>query len=217
MADNKINIGKLTEEISNRKKERTMVPERLGTATGKYAKSSDEFLNGLLVTLNTGRETPSSRLLQEVDDKVAVKKGERPPARLPANNRPNVSENTMPRTGRPNPNDEFEREEQLYRDMERSRKSNLADSIQDFTGNSQGNSRQPNMNQYSSNNQLEGITNIINNYLGEKLMPILEESTRSVIIEMYSAERLKAVLNENRDMIKELIIEVFRELKAKQR
>jgi len=71
MAQN-INLNKLKNEIDNRKKEKNMVSSGLGEPVGVGVAPRDVFLNGLLESLQTGRETASSSLVKSVDNKVAV-------------------------------------------------------------------------------------------------------------------------------------------------
>jgi hypothetical protein len=224
---NKVDLNKLSQEIANRKAEKGIIPQRLGEATGNFKKNSDEFLNGLLISLNTGKSTPSTKLLMEVDEKVAIKNGEKPRAKLPTNNNNgNVNSDEFYRAPvKSQQFDEMERDEQMFNDLNKRRQRTLAESIGEFTNPGQtAQQQQPrqtsNYNQPMSINEgalVENITNTVNNYLAESLIPMLEESTRNVIVEMYAAEKLKTVLYENKEMIKTLVLEVIREIQAKQK
>jgi len=61
----------------------------------------------------------------------------------------------------------------------------------------------------------ENVKTIVNNYLVENFGPIVEEAIKSTILEMYAVERIKEVLGDNKEMIKSIVFEAFRELKAK--
>jgi len=227
MSNEKVNLSKVRDEIEARKRERGIVPQRLGEATGNFTKQSDEFLNGLLISLRTGQPTPSTNLLREVENKVAEKTGEPTRARIPLQKQAPVEpEYVAPKYQRPERGansqiESFDREEKLFTDLEAKRRRTLAESIGDTIGNGQS----PKVAQYSQNQPmmlneaalLDNVKGVVNEYLAESLLPILEDSTRNVIIEMYAAEKLKTVLYENKEMIKSLILEVFRELQAKQK
>lgn len=62
---------------------------------------------------------------------------------------------------------------------------------------------------------VENVKKIATNYLIENLGPIMEESIKSTILEMYAVDRIKEVLNENKEMIKTIVYETIRELQAK--
>jgi hypothetical protein len=62
---------------------------------------------------------------------------------------------------------------------------------------------------------IENVKKIATNYLIENLGPIMEESIKSTILEMYAVDRIKEVLNENKEMIKTIVYETIRELQAK--
>jgi hypothetical protein len=210
----KIDLNKLRDEISSRRKEVTGVPTRLGQPTGQYAAPKDEFLSGLVHSLKTGQPTPSSRLLAEVDETSEVKfadKGGKTRTAIPSGNQPQQPQQIQeeyykPQTKKPTVNlgyDVNEREEKLFKDIDNLKHQTLAGAIEQGINKSTG---MPNI-QYTPTgmpqqiNESALITNMkdtINGYLAENLMPILEESTRSVIIEMYAAEKLKTVLKENK-------------------
>ena len=79
-----LNLNNLRDEIDNRKKEKNIVSSRLGESVGTGAAPRDVFLNGLLESLHTGRETASSALMKTVDNRVSEKNGEK--AKLPISN-----------------------------------------------------------------------------------------------------------------------------------
>lgn len=228
----KVDLNKLRDEIASEKVKVRGVPQRLGNATGNFAAPKDEFLHGLMTSLQTGAETPSSKLLREVDTHAETKPGGLVKTKTPTRRQPQQQQEEtefyQPRPQQPRPivlGESEDREDAMYRDFEKMKKSTLADAIQEGLtqrGATQGMQMQPQRygNQPMAINEqalVENVRGAVNGYLAESLMPILEESTRSVIIEMYAAEKLKTVLKENKDLIKEYIIEVFRELKAKQK
>jgi len=214
MAQN-INLNKLKNEIDNRKKEKNMVSSGLGEPVGVGVAPRDVFLNGLLESLQTGRETASSSLVKSVDNKVAVKHGES--ARLP------VKEVAAPEQPRKPIDMSPERDEQLFADLEKKRKQTLAESMSSYIEAPKVGapmSNQPPQQtgapmQLNEQYLAENVKNIVNGYLTESLGPIFEEAIKGTIIEMYAVERIKEVLHENKDLIRTVVIETIKEIQQK--
>jgi hypothetical protein len=233
MTNNKLDLNKIRDEIDKEKKSRNMTPSQLGENVGSGVAPRDEFLNGLITTLNSGKETPSSNLIKVVENKVAAKNNKT--ARYKVNE--TQSPTTIP--SKPSQVDMSpEREEQLYADMEAKRKQTLAESIASYTGSQKGNQsgsvdfngikylttppKAPEPNQSVSQPMqineaalTENVKNVVNGYLSENLGSVFEEAIKGTIIEMYAVERIKEVLNENRDLIKSVVVETIREIQAK--
>jgi len=116
-----------------------------------------------------------------------------------------------------------ERDDQMYRDFQ-SKNQTLAESMQQYINAPtvgapmrnqppQGYAQQPvQINETFIN---ENIKKAVNGYLAESLEPIIQEAFRDTIIEMYAVERIKEVLHENKEMIKGLVIEVIKEIQAR--
>ena len=64
---------------------------------------------------------------------------------------------------------------------------------------------------------VENVKKVVSNYLIENLGPIMEESIKSTILELYAVDRIKEVLTENKEMIKTIVYETIRELQAKKK
>src|SRR5690606_24866780 len=222
----KADLNKLKAEIETRKKEKNVVSSNLGESVGSGVAPRDVFLNGLLTSLTTGKETASTNLVKIVENKVAQKKGEvgkmrvnetvtaapqqRQPIPMPAVDRADMSP---------------ERDEQLFRDLETKRKQTLAESMSEYIQapavgapmrNQPPQQQQAPMNlneQYLA----ENVKKIVNNYLAESLSPIFEGAIKDTILEMYAVDRIKEVLSEvlNKDTVKPLVYEVIREIQAK--
>jgi len=79
----KPDLNKLKTEIASRKREKSIAPVGMGAQNQLGASPRDTFLNGLLESLKTGRDTASSNLVKIVDNQVAAKHKET--ARLPIN------------------------------------------------------------------------------------------------------------------------------------
>jgi len=224
----KIDLNKLTTEIQSRRKERVVISEK---ATGTALLPKDEFLNGLLTSLNTGQETKASNLIKLVENKVAVKHGEivrHEVTPIAQANHPVQTRNLNELEMSP------ERDELLWAEVEKKKalsKQTLAESIGEFNKISppvQGYNNvpfigQPMQPQQYTNQPMqlneaylaENVKKVVNNYLTENLGPIFEEAIKSTIIEMYAVERIKEVLTENKEMIKTVVYETIREIQAK--
>jgi len=219
----KVDLNKIKEEIDVRKRERGVLSEKV---QGTTLMPKDQFLNGLLTSLQTGHDTASTNLIKLVENKTAAKHGEVvrhnietiapvPPTRPIQGGIPLEQVDMSP-----------EREEIMFRDLEAKRKRTLAESMQQYyntpvVGAPMNNAPTamplttggvPMLNEvYLS----ENVKKIVNGYLTENLGPIFEEAIKSTIIEMYAVERIKEVLQENREMIKSVVIETIKEIQAR--
>ena len=213
-----VNLNKLRDEIDSRKNERNLVSSRLGESVGTGVVPRDTFLNGLIESWQTGRETASSALIKTVDNKVTDKRGGG--SKLPISETAQLPQQSQTRSNSlvdMSP----ERDEQLFRDMEIRRKQTLAESIENYRSiPSIGSPMQNNSNtgmpmQINEAYLTEKIKKIVNNHLIENLGPVMEEAIKSTILEMYAVERIKEVLHENKDLIKTVVMETIREIQAK--
>lgn len=225
----KLDLNKLRDEIDKEKQSRNMTPSQLGENVGKGVSPRDQFLNGLLTARNHGVDTPSSTLIKVVENKVTAKHGgiathvinEPASAPVPAQRPAHKPIDMSP-----------ERDEQLFVDLEKKRKQTLAESIEAFGGSQKGAAPTPPSVNYNGQQFLtsapqtapmqlneaalvESVKNVVNNYLSENLGTVFEEAIKGTIIEMYAVERIKEVLNENRDLIKSVVVETIREIQAK--
>jgi hypothetical protein len=217
MAKN-FDISKIKNEIEKSKREKNMTQSAFGESVGPNLAPKDAFLHGLVEAIKTGRDTVSTNLIKTVDNKASEKAGETPKhvisetqvARKPIE---------KPRSVEMSP----ERDEDLFRDLEKRKKSTLVESMQGYINPPQGHKpaavplsenvyQQPMLNEaYLA----ESVKKIVNNHLVENLGPVLEEAINSTIIEMYAVERIKEVLRENKELIKGVVVEVIKEIQAK--
>ena len=210
----KLDLDTIKEGIDKIKAEKKDVSVKLGESTNALPK--DSFLNELISSLNTGKETSSSKLIKMVENKISEKKGEP--------KKHSVSETKIPRTNNPqqqvqntNNSEQQDREEQLYKDIENSRKKTLAESLGNAnnTPNHQTlQQQQPTMNEGYLK---ENVENIVGSYMTDKFSSIVEETIKSTILEMYTVEKVKEALQENKDMIKKMVIETIRGLQSKKK
>jgi len=226
----KFDLNKLRDEIDKEKKSKFTIPTNLGESMGMGLTPRDEFLHGLLTSRDSGKSTPSSNLIKMVNNKVSEKTGDVKKMSI------NEVATSPPPTHRssPTPIDmSFERDEQMFRDFETKRKQTLAESIEEFSGSKPKIPTSPIINyggqkfltsppaghtapmQLNESILVENVKNVVNSYLSENLGAVFEEAIKGTIIEMYAVERIKEVLNENRDLIKTVVVETIREIQAK--
>lgn len=221
MTKNTINFDKIKGEIESRRKEKNMVASPLGESVGSGVAPRDVFLHELLKSRNTGNESPSTHLIKMVENKVAAKKGESLKMQINETTAQSQTRKPIPPLTTETVDMSPERDEQLFRDLEIKRKQTLAESIEEYA-------KTPTIGAPMSNTPVksgavslneqyltESVTKIVNTYLVENFGPILEEAIKGTILEMYAVERIKEVLQENKDMVKAVVIEVIREIQAK--
>jgi hypothetical protein len=234
---NKVQLDKIKEEIKKSREESNVVPQHLGENTTSLSSSPrDEFLNGLMISLNTGSQTPATNLVKEVHNTVVDKKG--------GDTKHRASDNIPSQTIRPTPNPRkssvdmsSERDDKMFEDFEKMKSTTLAESIEKFSGGNKGGNSSPtvdfNGQQYlttppssaGNNNHtskqlnegvlVESVKSIVNEHLSQNLTPIFEEAIKNTIIEMYAVEKIQEVLKENRDLIKSVVIETIKEIRDK--
>lgn len=213
---NKIDLNKLYTEIDSRKKDRGIISSRLGESGGNSQAPRDSFLNELVTTLNTGKETSASSLIKAVENKVAIKNGE---------SRQQINEFVVTKQPQASSREIMdvspERDEMLFRDLESKRKQTLSESMQSYltpnTG-AGGNKPQSVGNQPQQLNEaflVENVKNIVDNHLIDNFGLVIEEAIKSTIIEMYAVDRIKSVLNENKEMVRGLVVDIIREIQQK--
>ena len=222
---NKFNLEGIKEEMATRRNERNSVSEQLGeSVTNNQAK--DGFLNGLMTSFSTGRETHATKRIKLIENKVDIREGKSPKFKEndedivvlhEANQNRNrgvipINTNLNPELG------QSERDELMYAQMQKKALrggQSLSESLMSVAGagGNQNGGGQP----IASSQLTEGVKNVVNNYLAENFGLIVEESIKSTILEMYAVQRIKEVLQENKSMIKSIVLEILKEMKAKQR
>ena len=227
----KLDLNKLKDEIHKEKQNRNVIPSQLGENVSTSAAPRDVFLNGLISSLHSGQETPASTLIKVVENKVAEKHG--------MVKRHMVNETAVTPTPQATPTIDTspDRDEQLYRDLETKRKQTLAESISNFQNKAPATETPPMVNyggqqfltsaptvptvqtgapmQINEAALVENVKNVVNGYLSENLGTVFEEAIKGTIIEMYAVERIQEVLNENRDLIKSVVVETIKEIQAR--
>lgn len=231
----KLDLNKLRDEIDKEKQNRNITPSSLGETVGAGVSPRDVFLTGLLEARETGADNAATTLIKTVENKTTEKHGGITTHQI------NEVAPAPVQTRTPTVEMSPERDEQLFRDLEQKRKATLAESIQSFTGSQGAAPQAPSVNyngqqfltsmpatapaaavaptgapmQINEAALVENVKNVVNGYLSENLGVIFEEAIKGTIIEMYAVERIKEVLNENRDLVKSVVVETIREIQAK--
>jgi hypothetical protein len=233
----KLDLNKLRDEIDKEKQNKNMTQSSLGESVGTGVSPRDVFLKGLLEARETGADNAATTLIKTVENKTTEKHGGITTHKI----NETAPMPVQPRT--PTVEMSPERDEQLFRDLETKRKATLAESIQSFTGSQTAAPPAPAVNyngqqyltsapagapagapvaaptgapmQINEAALVENVKNVVNGYLSENLGVIFEEAIKGTIIEMYAVERIKEVLNENRDLVKSVVVETIREIQAK--
>lgn len=215
-----LDLGKLKKEIHSRK---TKTGQIIDDGRSSTEAAKDGFLNGLVESLNSGRPTQASETVKEIDrlakNKEITKNGGVPIPKTsnyvpPENNNipvPNgkgladaISENThIPtrQTQNQAQNPIADREAELYKEFERKKKALYL----------QPNDHESNTHQLPSQLNENQITEVIN----DKFSVIVEQAMKDSIVEIYAASRMRETIVESRDLIREVVIEVIRELQTK--
>jgi len=208
----KPDLNRLKEEIDIRKRERSNV-----NSSGVAPR--DTFLNELLTSLHTGKDTSSTNLIKLVENKVAIKNKEtarhnvteanvdRTPARIPA-----LSETKVDMSP--------ERDEALWAEVERkriqSKQQTLAESMGEYIAPTGAPARQAGQQMNLNEGYLvENVKKIVDNYLIDNFGPIIEEAIKSTMLELYAVDRIKGVLTENKEIIQKMVYDTIREIQAK--
>jgi len=218
MANKNIDLNKLKEEIDNRKKGRTNVSVGLGETQKKVDLSGrpprDVFLHGLLESLNSGVENHSTSLVKTVENVIAEKKGTKTF---------NISENapTTPPTNLPpqskTANMGDERDELFYKNLEKRKNETLSGTLNQYANTPPP--KQNNVPQQQGMGMIneQTLNNAIQNTITDNFAHLVGEAIDSAVIEMFTLERIKKVLEENTDLIKAVVLQTIKEIQSKRK
>lgn len=217
--EKKIDLTNLVKEIETKKQER--IPQGSNPNLGVNAKH--QFLYGLMNAVNDSKPTHATELIKEVDNKASIREGKAPVMKtaqqLPVQ---------QPRTVR-GIND-FDREEIMYQDLNRKvQNKTLAESMDEFTrGGGMYSPQQPMYppqtmypqqpmypQQYPQQPMYPQPGFINEQQIINQVMPMINETLVRSVMELYSADIIKKVISENPKMLKEMVVEVIRELQQK--
>lgn len=211
----KIDLSKLHQEIENRKGEQLKISNNLGETHLNVGQAKDMFLHNLLRSLDSGVNTSATEKIKLVEDLTAKKLNEKPTTRRQVPTQQPIGE-------------DVDREDLLWENIQKSRKSTLADSLENYNMNEQQNYQQyQQFHQYQQpqyNNQMlnEGqliniVEQVMSKYIGENFTSMIEESIKNVMFDIYAAEKIKDALEENKSMIRKEILSVLKELSNKKK
>jgi hypothetical protein len=235
MAKNPVNLNKLKEEIDNRKREKNMVSSQLGESVGNNAMPRDTFLNELIKSLDTGKLTRAASNVKSLNRRAdIIEEGlttgvvttdminklktlkESPNANVATQQ---TLHNAIPLNNQSTSHDgemSPERDDQVFAEIDRRRKQTLTEALENTITNSQPNKPQqtqqrPQMN-LNEGYLVENVKKIVDNYLIENFGLVVEEAIKSTILELYAVERIKEVIQENKEIIKGVVKETIREI-----
>lgn len=205
MAKKDVNLSRLKEEIEGRKQNKKQVSADKGQPVDGV-NPKDAFLNELLTSLKSGQPSRSTDMIKLVEQKTAIKTGEAAPGSATQT----VAARTTPQSHTPNPAEDQEREGLLLEEMEKRKKQLRNQGLM------------PPQQQGITESGAAGVTlneeylnEVVLNSINENVAHIVEQAMRDTIVEIYVGERMKEVLMENKDVIKTLVLETFRELQKK--
>ncbi len=195
--DKNINLDSLKDEIKRRKTERQDIG--IDTQGVGALPPKDKFLNGLLESLNSGRETHASKLVKMVDNKVAEKNGEK--------TRHKINEELVDNS----PPIDFENS---------SREQSLYDEIAKKTQQMISKNKYPENSALLTSNPQQPITlneEVIKKVITDNFEHLIENALKNSIVNIFMSERIKEVINENEDIVKNVVIKTLKELYKKKK
>lgn len=205
---NKIDLSKLRDEIDTRKKDKG-IPNN-NSSSGSVGNSNlpkDSFLNELVESLNSGRESKSTKLIKMVESKAVEKNGD-----VNVDNK--INENKAISKTPQQPTQNVERDDLLYEELNRRKKEMLNNGVSNY----HNKPIQNEINQQQSGLITENKLNeAVDNIIKEKFAHIVEQAMKDSIVEIYAETRMKEVLDENKEYIKDIVIETIRSLQKKKK
>jgi len=212
----KPDLNKLKTEIDNRKRDRGILSEQ---KQGANLMPKDEFLNGLLTSLNTGQPTHATNLIKLVENKTAAKHGEVVRHTIDNNIQSNFQQQKPQQNKRENMDMSPERDELLWEEIEKRKKQTLTEQLETMSGKPVNNGMSQQRSQMNLNEGylVENVKKIVDNYLVDNFGPIVEEAIKSTILELYAVDRIKEVLYENKELLRGAVIDVIKEIQAKKK
>jgi len=210
MAEKPIDLTKLKDEIHSRKNKKETIATNLGESNTATAVPKDSFLNELVVSLQTGQKSVATNVLKEVEHKAAIKAGEVRPdsgggtVASELGKHAGASIPTAPVAG------SNERDHLLFEELERKKKEMLSGGAANLSVTPQSPQAPQGGGVITEHKLYEAVDEVIK----DKFAHIVEHAMKDSIVEIYAVTRMKEVMDENRQLIKEVVIETIRELQA---
>ena len=217
MTKNSVDLSKLREEIDNRKQEKNTINQEDTKQAPK-----DSFLNGLLTSLKTGQESMSTKKLKMVEQKAAEKKGETKKnfsgndTMLDAIEKHGGGGNTSEIPTAPEPTGDKDRDHLLYEEYDRKMKEMFGENAKNVMQPHQLKQPQQRSQPKQQLNE-EYLVGTVKKILNESFAPMVEDAMKDAIVEIYSVEKIKEVIQENESVIKGIVINTIRELQKKKK
>lgn len=230
-ANKKIDLSKLKEEIHDRKQAKgEPTNEQQNQSQGSGAK--DQFLNSLVESLNSGQQSKATNLIKQIDYKASGEEGESSAAVSNTGSAGTVSSEvqkfsgqnntqpTAPPSTQPNSGGN-DREAKLHEEFERKKKELFGSGANAHSKTTT--SQYPQQIQQSQQSQGGQVISeaklyeTIDNVISEKFATVVEQAMKDSIVQIYSEARMKEVLEENKDTVRKIVIDVIKELQSKKK
>jgi len=216
MANKQIDLSKLKDEIHSRKQATNNTVDDDGNDV------KDKFLNNLVESLNSGRPSEATDKIRKVDEIAAEKSGDKPASN---NSNNSVSSEVAKYKGQQNANqnnpsvvnNENDRDEKLYEELERRKKEMLGGGALKYNQTKSTQTQEVNQSQSGNIINEEKIYETVNNVISEKFATVVDQAMKDSIVEIYAEARMKEVLEENRNIIRKIVIDTIKELQSKKK
>lgn len=212
MGKNAVDLSKLREEIDSRKKVNNRGTQESGSKPPK-----DTFLNELLTSVKTGQESRSTKILKMVEQKAAEKTGDKPANYSGGETMVDAigkhsgggSQTPVP----PTPTGDEDRDHLLHEEYNRRMKEMFGEGAKELIPPKQQQTRTQPKQQINE----EQLVDIVKKTINENFAPVVEQAMKEAIVEIYATERIKEVIQENENLIKNIVINTIRELQKKKK
>jgi hypothetical protein len=209
----KIDLKKIAQEIDKRKNDGSVTPLSESTQINEaLLGNKSNFLKNLYTSIKYGGTSESTEKIKVYNNIINGKPihnvSEVP--QQPKNVQRIEERKTIQNYEPEYPINDFDREEQMYRDIEKKKKLTFGESLDQLSGKAINTNQPQNnyqqINQYSKpalNEELivGNVKKLVDNYLNENYSAIIEESIKNAIVDIYVSEKILSVLNENEDFL----------------
>lgn len=218
--EKKLDLNGLVKEIAIKKQK--LIPQGSNPNLGTNAKH--QFLYGLMTAVNDSKTTYATELIKEVDNKTSIREGKPPVMKTSQQSIQSQEIPQQPRTVRGI--NEVDRDELMFQNLNRKASNRtLADSLEEYTKGGipqypqqpiyQQQYPQQYQQQYTQQPMYQQPGFINEQQIINQMMPMINETLVRSVMELYSADIIKKVLTENPKMLKEMVVEVIREIQQK--
>jgi hypothetical protein len=175
----------------------------------------DFFLNSLLKSRESGQPSHATKvieLLAEKKDPIELKNDYRKIVNESPENV--IAAPVRSATRQPVNIDNKERDEKLFENFGKKSNKTMAESIAEYAS---PEIREKIVNSPNVGTTSANIEKLVAAYLAENLEVLMEDAINTTMLEMYSTERIKKGIKDNREFIRSIVIEVIREFQVKQK